>query len=304
MHPFDMMLTIQIGQHIKLLWLSVTNTGSLSVILGHSWLVFHNPNINWKKNKMCFSHCPLSCGTDVLSLPDPDGKLLCKLDEDVVLPLSNAKFQEEWVHNMLDELTINNELFAIDLKQFLDNNKVLVNLLEHLRKMGTQSGKYSDRYIKDFSPVFSKDNFNKLPPWQPWDHTINLKLDAKTIKAKIFALSLSERIKLKDWIAEQKSTGRICDSIYPFALLFFFAKKKDGDLCPIQDYQKLNDMTIKNRYTLLLISDLMDKLKGTKFFTKVKVCWGFNNVRIHKGDKHKAAFITGFGLFKPLVMFF
>jgi RNase H-like domain found in reverse transcriptase/Reverse transcriptase (RNA-dependent DNA polymerase)/Integrase zinc binding domain/Chromo (CHRromatin Organisation MOdifier) domain len=48
----------------------------------------------------------------------------------------------------------------------------------------------------------------------------------------------------------------------------------------------------------------MDKLKGAKYFTKLDVCWGYNNVRIRKGDKWKAAFKTNKGLFEPTVMFF
>ncbi len=51
-------------------------------------------------------------------------------------------------------------------------------------------------------------------------------------------------------------------------------------LRPIQDYHKLNEMTIKNRYPLLLISELIDKLRGAKYFTKLNVHWGYNNVRI------------------------
>ena len=48
----------------------------------------------------------------------------------------------------------------------------------------------------------------------------------------------------------------------------------------------------------------MDKLKGAKYFTKLDVCWGYNNIRIRKGDEWKVAFKTNKGLFKPTVMFF
>jgi hypothetical protein len=65
----------------------------------------------------------------------------------------------------------------------------------------------------------------------------------------------------------------------------------------------LNDITIKNRYPLPLISELIDKLKGARYFTKLDIRWGFNNVRLQEGDEHKAAFITNRGLFEPLVMF-
>ena len=83
---------------------------------------------------------------------------------------------------------------------------------------------------------------------------------------------------------------------------FFFVKKKDGSLRPVQDYQKLNEMTIKNRYPLPLISELVNKLKGAKYFTKLDVWWGYNNIQIKEGDEWKAAFITNCGPFEPLVL--
>jgi len=63
-------------------------------------------------------------------------------------------------------------------------------------------------------------------------------------------------------------------------------------------------MTVKNKYPLPLISELISQLRGARYFTKLDVHWGFNNVRIKPGDKWKAAFWTNRGLFKPLVMFF
>jgi hypothetical protein len=85
---------------------------------------------------------------------------------------------------------------------------------------------------------------------------------------------------------------------------FFFIKKKDGRLRPVQDYRRLNEITVKNKYPLLLTHDLLDKLKHAKYFTKLDIRWGYNNVRIKEGDEWKAAFRTNRGLFEPLVMFF
>jgi hypothetical protein len=84
----------------------------------------------------------------------------------------------------------------------------------------------------------------------------------------------------------------------------FFIKKKDGSLRLVQDYQMLNEMTIKNKYPLLLIPELINQLRRAKYFTKLDVRWGFNNVRIKEGDEWKAAFRTNRGLFEQLVMFF
>jgi len=84
----------------------------------------------------------------------------------------------------------------------------------------------------------------------------------------------------------------------------FFIKKKDGSLCLVQDYRALNAVTVKNRYPLPLISELVSQLCGAQYFTKLDVRWGFNNVCIKPGDEWKAAFHTNCGLFEPLVMFF
>jgi hypothetical protein len=83
-----------------------------------------------------------------------------------------------------------------------------------------------------------------------------------------------------------------------------FIKKKDGKLRFVQDYQALNAITRKNRYPLPLIDDLIHQLKDARYFTKLDVRWGYNNVRIRKGDEWKAAFRTNRGLFEPLVMYF
>jgi len=70
----------------------------------------------------------------------------------------------------------------------------------------------------------------------------------------------------------------------------FFIKKKDGSLQLVQDYRALNSMTVKNKYPLLLISQLVSQLRRARYFTKLDVRWGFNNVRIKLGDEWKAAF--------------
>jgi len=84
----------------------------------------------------------------------------------------------------------------------------------------------------------------------------------------------------------------------------FFIKKKDSSLQLVQDYRALNSITVKNKYPLPLISELVSQLCRARYFTKLDVCWGFNNVRIKPRDEWKAAFQTNRGLFEPLVIFF
>ena len=84
----------------------------------------------------------------------------------------------------------------------------------------------------------------------------------------------------------------------------FYIPKKDKSLWLAQDYWKLNQVTIKDKIPLPLIREVIDKLKKAKYFNKLDLIWGYNNVWIKEGDKWKAAFLTNKGLFEPQVMYF
>ena len=75
----------------------------------------------------------------------------------------------------------------------------------------------------------------------------------------------------------------------------FYIPKKDSSLQLVQDYRKLNQVTIKNKTLLPLIGEVINKLD---------LIWGYNNVQIKEGDEWKAAFLTNKGLFKPQVIYF
>ena len=100
------------------------------------------------------------------------------------------------------------------------------------------------------------------------------------------------------------ANSQICPSKSPVGAPIFFVKKKDGSLCLVQDYRKLNKVTVKNSYPLPLISDVLSQLHKAQWFTRLDLCWGFNNIRIKEGDEWKAAFATNRGLYEPRVMFF
>jgi hypothetical protein len=98
--------------------------------------------------------------------------------------------------------------------------------------------------------------------------------------------------------------GYICPSKSPYASPFFFVKKKDRKLQPVQDYRQLNSHTVRNQYPLPLIAQLISDLSRAHILSKLDVQQGYNNIQIKKGDEWKAAFKTKFGHWEPLVMFF
>jgi len=80
--------------------------------------------------------------------------------------------------------------------------------------------------------------------------------------------------------------------------------KKNSKRRMVQDYCHINQWTIKNRYLLLLIVDILDGVGKRKVFTKLDLRWGYSNVRIKEGDEWKAAFTTHIGAYEPTVIYF
>jgi Reverse transcriptase (RNA-dependent DNA polymerase) len=70
------------------------------------------------------------------------------------------------------------------------------------------------------------------------------------------------------------------------------------------DYREINKWTILDHYHLPLIEQLFMSLQKAMIFTKLDICWGFNNIRIRPEDRFRATFITPFGTYIPQVMYF
>jgi len=103
---------------------------------------------------------------------------------------------------------------------------------------------------------------------------------------------------------KQLKVGLIVELKSRYAAPYFYIPKKDRSLQLVQDYRKLNQVTIKDKMPLPLIGEVIDKLKEVKYFNKLDLIWGYNNVRIKEGDKWKAVFLTNKGLFEPQAIYF
>jgi hypothetical protein len=155
-----------------------------------------------------------------------------------------------------------------------------------------------------YADIFSETAFDSLPERRKWDHTIELGREPSPGFHKVYPMTLTEQTEMDTFLEEALATGCIRQSKSPLGAPVFFIKKKDGKLRFIQDYRALNAITRKNHYPLPLIDDLIHRLQDAHYFTKLDVCWGYNNVHIREGDKWKAVFCTNRGLFEPLVMYF
>jgi len=123
-------------------------------------------------------------------------------------------------------------------------------------------------------------------------------------KGKVYSLSREEREEVQKFVEDQLRKGYIQPSKSPQTSLVHFVAKKNSTWRMVQDYQHLNQWTIKNGYPLPLIADILDGVGKRKVFTKLDLRWRYNNIRIKEGDEWKTAFTTYIGAYKPTIMYF
>ena len=92
----------------------------------------------------------------------------------------------------------------------------------------------------------------------------------------MYRLSPSEKSELENQLADLLKRGHIRPSVSPFGSPILFVKKKDGSQRMVIDYRILNKLTVKNRYPLPRIDDLLDRLHGAKYFSSIDLMSGYH----------------------------
>jgi len=305
--------------HSERMLLAVSRLRKQNLILGYDWLKDHNPKINWEKGKVEMTCCPLRCEGECTLRKKQTRQKRIKLralrscrDGPTPLLQEELELEEEPLQTYHPSWELRDRLFLIRL--FPEPNQVDLQattmtsqrLAEGARRSAETQAAATPlpTYVAEFRSVFAKEDFDILPEHCKWDHAIELIPGAEPKSSKVYPLSPLEQAELDVFLEENLHTRQIRPLKSSIAAPVFFIKKKDGSLHLVQDYRALNAITVKNRYPLPLISELVSQLCRARYFTKLDVRWGFNNVCIKPGDEWKAAFYTNRGLFEPLVMFF
>jgi len=161
----------------------------------------------------------------------------------------------------------------------------------------------SFRYFK-FLDIFFKKNVDILSLHQAHDHVIHLKEDAQLSIFALYNMSHDEILELHYYLNENLSKDFIQVSHFQTITSVLFIKKLEEELHFCMNYRDLNAITIKNQYSLSLISETLNHLNQAKIFIKLNIISAFNRLQIKEENEAFIIFCTQFELFKYLVMLF
>jgi hypothetical protein len=159
------------------------------------------------------------------------------------------------------------------------------------------------RIVQNFLDVFPEELLG-MSPNRDIEFIIELLPGTTPISKRSYRMSTNELVELKKQIDELQAKWFICPSSSPWGVPVFFLEKKDGTRRLCVDFHTLNEVTIKNKYSLPWIDDIFDQIKGASVFSKIDLRSGYHQPRIGELDIPKIAFHTRYGLYECTMMSF
>ena len=187
------------------------------------------------------------------------------------------------------ELAINKNAncFAIHVSQVMSANEPSMHQdrQDHIARANVaRTVNLPSEYVKYFD-IFSNSDTAELPSHEPTDHVIDLIDEKQPSYGPIYSLNEVELNTLRGYIETNLANDFIRSSTSPTGSPILFVKKPDGGLRLYVNYRELNMITIKNRYSLSLVDESIDRLTMIKRYTQLNLTAAYHRLRIRKGDE-------------------
>ena len=276
--------------------IGVLDLNTQDLILGIPFLEDHQPEIDWISKSLKFSN-------------QDKKKTYNELDKEVNLQTSKRK-SVDYTKDIEDRKRIedlehvekgnsgNNEIdvnlieFEVFEKEIKRNNKVELVMINELKEkveinhLDNNFGKVEDQgylvgdgklkeLIHKYDEVFPVELPKELPPRRLIEHEIKVDSQTKPPSKPPYRLSFIEQEELKKQLQILSDSKLIRPSASPFGSPVLFAKKKSGELRMCVDFRALNNITVKNRYPLPRIDDMLDQLSNATVFSKLDLTSGY-----------------------------
>lgn len=154
--------------------------------------------------------------------------------------------------------------------------------------------------VDEYADVFNDPD--QLPPCRSMDHAIPLVDEGKIVNQRAYRLPYHQKNAMEEMVKQLLQAKMIRPSTSPYSSPVILVKKKDGTWRLCVDYRKLNSNTIKNKYPIPIIEDLLDELFGASVFSKIDLRSGYHQIRMKQEDVYKTAFTTHLGHCECVVM--
>jgi hypothetical protein len=156
--------------------------------------------------------------------------------------------------------------------------------------------------LGEFADIIVDKLPHSLPPIWSVSHHIDLIPGASLSNKVAYRLTPQENEEVKRQVQELLDKGLVRESLSPCVIPTVLSLKKDGGWRMCTDSRVINKITIRYRFPLPRMDDLMDCLSGEKYFSKIDLKSGYHRIRMREGDEWKTTFKTNEGLYEWLVM--
>ena len=156
--------------------------------------------------------------------------------------------------------------------------------------------------LQEFQDVFPDELPADLPPLRGIEHRIDLIPGAPLPNKAPYRVNPEETKEIQQQVQQLVDNDQVRESLSPCVVLVILVPKKDGTYRMVSYCRPINAITVRYRYPIPRLDDMLDELSGATIFSKIDLKSGYYQIRIQEGDEWKSTFKTKLGLYEWLVM--